>query len=183
MTAATEAQPVSYPTDEDLMARVLRCYRPNCRYLTAMTVSVTGSGSGTDIAVRGFAGLAIGESCYIDDTGHLNAVEVNISYNQMCYYVIAKLVQEQLGPVFSTWTMADFWRHQLPDILITKLVSRFRRPIDRSCFFGEFEFGHVKRRRFDPAGPSLVALDTAFRFWDDRDGCADGEVVAAIVSS
>jgi (3R)-3-[(carboxylmethyl)amino]fatty acid synthase len=183
VTTATEAQPVSYPTDEELMARVLRCYRPNCRYLTAMTVSVTGSGDSKDVTVRGFADLAIGESCYIDETGHLNAVEVNIAYNQMCYYVVAKSVQERLGPVFSTWTMDDYWRRQLPDILITSLVSRFRRPIDRSRFCGGFELGPARQRRLTPAGPPLIALPTVFRFWDDRDGCADGEVAIAIVSS
>lgn len=175
---------VSYPTDEELMARVLRCYKPNCRYLTAMTLSVTAEpDGGEDGTVRGLADLSIGESCYIDDTGHLNAVEVNIAYNQMYYYVIAKSVAEGLGPIFSAWTMADYWRHQLPDMLITHWVSRFRRQIDRSRFSGELKLGQAKQRRLTSTGPALIAMDTAFRFWDDRDGRVDGEVTVAIVSS
>jgi hypothetical protein len=149
-----------------------------------MTLSVTaGPDLGQDVTVRGLADLAIGESCYIDDTGHLNAVEVNISYNQMLYYAVAKSVQERLGPIFSTWTMADFWSRQLPDMLITKLVSRFRHQADRSRFSGEIELGRPRQRRFTPAGPPLIVVETAFRFWDDRDGRVDGEVTVAIVAS
>lgn len=184
MIAAGAAPPACYPTDEELLARVLRCYKPNCRYLTAMTLSVMGEpDGGKGAAVRGLADLAIGESCYIDETGHLNAVEVNIVYNQMCYYAIAKSVAERLGPVFSAWTMDDFWRRQLPEMLIAKLSIRFRRAVERSRFSGELELGRAKQRRFTPAGPSLTAMDTAFRFWDDRDGRVDGEVTVAIVSS
>jgi FcoT-like thioesterase domain len=101
----------------------------------------------------------------------------------MLYYIIAKSVQERLGSIFSTWTMADYWRRQLPDILITKMVSRYRWPVDRSRFAGEFELCRVAQRRLIPTGPPLIALDTAFRFWDDRKGRADGEVAVAIVSS
>lgn len=183
MIAAAQA-PVRYPTDEELMARVLRCYKPNCRYLTAMTLLATAEpGSGQDVTVRGLADLAIGESCYIDDTGHLNAVEVNIAYNQMLYYAVAKSVQERLGPIFATWTMADFWSRQLPDIMITRLVSRFRKQADRSRFSGEIEFGYARQRRLTSTGRPLIAMETAFRFWDDRDGRVDGEVTVAIVAS
>jgi (3R)-3-[(carboxylmethyl)amino]fatty acid synthase len=174
ISTAAAAPQVSFGTDLDLLARVLRCYKPHCRYLTAMTVSVV------DGQVRGQATLAIGESCYIDDTGHLNAVEVNIGYNQLLYYAIAMSVRERLGPIFSTWTMADYWRRQLPDILITKLVSRFRWPINSRGFFGEFELTHAAQRRLNPSSPPLIMLDTAFRFWDDHRGRADGEVTVAI---
>jgi hypothetical protein len=177
MTATTDTSPVSYPTDAELLARVLHCYKPHCRYLQAMTVSVV------DGRVRGVGELAIGESCYVDDSGHLNAVEGNIAYNQMLFYVIAVAVRERLGPVFSTWTMADYWRRQLPDILIAKLVSRFRRPADRSRFHGELTFVSATQRRLRPGSPPLIALETAFRFWDDHKGHADGEVTVAIVVS
>jgi hypothetical protein len=143
-----------------------------------MTIS-----AGDDGGVRGFAELAIGESCYIDDTGHLNAVEVNIAYNQMLYYTIATSVEQQLIPAFADWTMADYWQRQLPDILITKLTTRFRRPIDRSGFFGEFELRHATRRTLTLGGPPLIALDTAFRFWDSHGGRADGEVTIAVGAS
>ena len=179
MTTATEARPASHPTDQELLTRVLRPYKPNCQYLKGMTISADGA----EGHVQGLAELAIGESCYIDDTGHLNAVEVNIAYNQMLYYLVATSVQQRLVGVFGDWSMAEFWRRQLPDILITRLLTRFRRPIDRSHFFGEFELRYATRRRLTAAGPALIALDTAFRFWDGNGGRADGEVTIAVGES
>jgi hypothetical protein len=172
--ATTAAPPV---TDEELLTRVLRCYKPHCRYLQAMAVSTV------DDRVRGTAELAIGESCYIDDTGHLNAVEVNIAYNQMLYFVVAKAVQQRWGPIFATWTMDDYWRRQLPDILITKLVSRFRWPVNPRRFSGAFELTQATQRRLTPDSPPLIALETSFRFWDEQKGRADGEVTVAIIGS
>jgi hypothetical protein len=160
-----------------LLDRVLECYKPNCRYLTKMTVSAV------DGQVQGAAELAIGESCYIDDTGHLNAVEVNIAYNQMLYYVIAAAVQDRLEPTFSAWTMEEYWRRRLPDILITKLLSRFRWPVNPRHFFGEFTLTNASQRRLTPDSAPLIALDTTFRFWDDHRGRADGEVTVAVVGS
>lgn len=165
-------------TATSVLDQVLRPYKPNCRYLRAMTVSSDG-----DDHVQGLGQLAIGESCYIDDTGHLNAVEVNIAYNQMLYYVVAESVRQRLVGVFADWTMDEYWRRQLPDVLITRLTTRFRRPIDRSDFFGEFDLRHATRRRLTLTGPSLIALDTAFRFWDTSGGRADGEVTIAIGES
>ncbi len=175
MTAArTQAPP---DADDALLEQVLHCYKPHCRYLTAMSVSEV------DGQLRGVGELTIDESCYIDDTGHLNAVEVNIAYNQMLYHVIATAVRDRLDPVFATWTMDDYWRRRLPDILITKLVSRFRSPVDPRGFHGEITFTGVTQRRLNSESPPLIALDTVFRFWDDRAGRSEGEVTVAIVGS
>ncbi|GGS49618.1 FcoT family thioesterase [Actinokineospora fastidiosa] len=172
------ATPVRHPTDTDLLARVLRCYKPNCRYLRAMSVSAV------DGHLLGTAELAVDESCYIDDTGHLNAVEVNIAYNQMLYYAIALAVREDLVPaVLGTWTMDDYWRRQLPDILITRMVSRFRWPVDPRRFHGEFALTGHSSRRLSAESPPLIALETGFRFWDDHRGRSDGEVTVAIVAA
>jgi hypothetical protein len=177
MRSATIVPAAVQPTDAALLARVLRCYKPHCRYLTSMTVEPT------DGVIRGRGELTIAESCYIDDTGHLNSVEVNICYNQMLYYVIAKSVQERLEPVFADWTMDDYWRRQLPDILIFRLTSTFRSPIDRRRFFGEFTLTGASRRRLRPDQPPMISLDTAFRCWDDHGGESSGQVKVGIVGS
>jgi (3R)-3-[(carboxylmethyl)amino]fatty acid synthase len=160
--------------DEPLLDQVLECYKPHCRYLNKVTVSgdVTASGE-----------FGIGESCYIDDTGHLNAVEVNICYNQLLYFAVAVAVRDRLHPVFTGWTMADYWRRRLPDVLISKLTSRFHRPISSRRFFGEFELTGATRRRLRPDRPPLISLHTAFRFRDDGDGRCDGEVAVAITET
>jgi len=176
-TTNADTGDAGFATDHDLLDRVLRCYKPHCRYLTAMCVTTT------DGVIRSSGNLSIGESCYIDDTGHLNAVEVNICFNQMLYYVIAKAVQERIGPIFATWTMGDYWRRQLPNILIARLTSTFRRPVDPRRFFGEFAITSATQRRLRPEDPPLIALDTEFRCWDEAGGEASGTVAVAIVAS
>ncbi|RPF36905.1 FcoT family thioesterase [Streptomyces sp. TLI_185] len=164
-----------YETDEELLPQVLRPYKAHCKYLQSATVS-TRTG-----LVSARCELAIPESCYIDDTGHLNAVEVNISYNQMMYYAVAKTVKEGLLDEFAGWTLDDYWRHQLPDILIARFSGNFRRPINARSFSGEIEFLSVERRL--PGGEPLLVADTAYRYWDDAGGRCDGTVKLAFVNT
>ncbi|WTX00670.1 FcoT family thioesterase [Streptomycetaceae bacterium NBC_01309] len=173
--SASPAAPAAptFGDDPALLARVLTPYRPDCRYLLS-----TSTASDDELALsRGE--FAIGESCYIDDTGHFNAVEFNICYNQLTYFLIAKSVQEGLAPEFRRWTMDDFWARQLPGILIAGFTSRFHAPIDPRSFHGEVRFDKILRRT--GADGSLVMARTSCRFWDDADGRADGEVRLAFV--
>ncbi|WP_200262643.1 FcoT family thioesterase [Streptomyces sp. HSG2] len=164
-----------HPTDEELLARVLAPYKPHCEYLKSAEVTAADGLSSARCA------FAIGESCYIDDTGHLNSVEINIAYNQMMYYLVAKSVKERLLTGFEEWTLDDFWRHQLPDILIARFTAGFRRPIDPRSFTGEMEFRSVTRRASGTGGPFLHAR-TAFRYRDAHGGRSDGEATLAFVN-
>lgn len=162
-------------TDEPLLERVLEPYKEHCRYLRSADVTVK------DGQLTARCAFSIPESCYIDDTGHLNSVEVNICYNQMMYYLVAKSVKDGLGTGFASWTLEDFWKHQLPDILIARFSSNFRRPINARDFSGEMEFRTITRRA--PAGGSpFLHADTAFRYWDADSGRCDGEATLAIVN-
>ncbi|MFI6047074.1 FcoT family thioesterase [Nocardia sp. NPDC051321] len=166
-----------FPNDPLLLSEVLRCYKPHCRYLRELTVEALGeqaSATGT---------FEIPESCYIDATGHLNSVEVNICYNQMLYQTIAVLVRHRVGALFGHWTMADYWRRQLPDILITRLDSEYRRPIDPRRFYGEFALGGSQERTSSVDGAPFTSLDTSFRCWDDNGGHCSGTVRLAIVAA
>ncbi|MEU5309444.1 FcoT family thioesterase [Streptomyces sp. NPDC021562] len=174
-TPLKQHPPRDYDTDGALLPQVLRPYKPHCKYLRSATVS-TRTGR---VAAR--CELAIPESCYIDDTGHLNAVEVNISYNQMMYYAVAKTVKERLLDEFAGWTMDDYWRHQLPDILIARFSGTFRRPINARAFSGEIEFLSVERRT--PGGRPMLVADTVYRYWDEAGGRCDGTVKLAFVDA
>jgi FcoT-like thioesterase domain len=68
------------------IAEVLQPYRANAKYLHAAELTYVRS----DAAANDEASLVVGRghftipaSCYIDDTGHFNAVEFNICYNQL----------------------------------------------------------------------------------------------------
>jgi hypothetical protein len=172
----TEAPPQrSYPTDEELLTRVLVPYKAHCKYLkTALVTAEAGLASAR-------CEFAVPQSCYIDDTGHLNSVEVNIAYNQMMYYLVAKSVKEGLLTGFETWTLDDFWRHQLPDILIARFAGTFRRPVNPRSFQGEMEFRSVTRRAPGGGSPFLHA-ETSYRYWDTDGGRSDGEATLAFVN-
>ncbi|MER6553790.1 MULTISPECIES: (2E)-enoyl-ACP glycyltransferase [Streptomyces] len=175
MTATDTTVTRVFASDEDLLPRVLTPYKDHCRYLLTAEVSALPGGLS-----RVRSTFAIAESCYIDDTGHLNAVEVNIAYNQMMYYLVAKSVKEGLLTGFEHWTLEDFWRHQLPDILIARFASRFQRPIQAREFHGEMEFRSVERR--SPGGKPLLMATTAYRYGDAQGGRCDGDATLAFVN-
>lgn len=174
--------PISHTALEsegELLARVLTPYKLNCRYLrTATATARDDEVDGPHVVARGE--LSIPESCYIDDTGHLNAVEFNICYNQLVYFAIARAVQGRLMPAFAGWSIDDFWRKQLPDILITRFESRFRRAVNPRHFHGEVEL--CRGRASGTAGQRLMLMRTQVRFFDDEGGHCDGDVVLAFVN-
>lgn len=141
-----------------VLGELLSCYKPHCRYLT--TVSTTDD--------RADGTFEIPSSCYIDDTGHLNAAEVTICYNQLLYALAAA------APVFDS--SAEFRRRRLTDILIASYTCEFRRPIDPRSFRGSITFDRVRRL------PKLMSIDTTFGFGDDHGGEARGTARVAIVS-
>lgn len=162
-------------TDDALLERVLTPYKDHCKYLRSAVVTET------DGRAYARCEFEIPESCYIDDTGHLNSVEVNICFNQMMYYAVARSVRDGLGAGFADWTLDEFFERQLPDILIARFAANFRRPVDPRKFSGEMEFRSVTRRA--PAGGSpFLYAETAFRYWDAVSGRCDGEATLAFVN-
>lgn len=113
------------------LANTLRVYHDHCRYLNAAWVDRSPEGH-----PRIVGRLGIAESCYIADTGHFNAVEFNISYNQLVYVLIAEIVARGWDPAFEGWSLTDFHRRQLPDILIHSFQSRFSTQMDRRAYLG-----------------------------------------------
>jgi hypothetical protein len=171
--SSTNSGEINFANDPELLADVLRPYaRPKTQYLKSATVKVSGDLASAE------GRFSIPFPCYIDDTGHLNAVEVTICFNQLMYYLIAKCVQERSLAAFDAWTMEDYWAKQLPDILIAKYSSTFKRPIDSADFFGEVSFaGFTETNRSRP----VLRVDMPWRFWDASGGYAEGEVGMALV--
>jgi hypothetical protein len=65
---------------------------------------------------------AIPESCYIDDTGHFNAVEFNICFNQLAYVLFGKCVdagilQKLRHEKVNVISFPDYKLHRLPSML------------------------------------------------------------------
>ena len=176
-TDQAAAVAATYPDDRELLSLVLRPYRVHCQYLKSAVLEVAQNHLPT---VSG--DFEIGESCYIDDTGHFNAVEFNICYNQLIYYLIAKSVQEGLLPELRSWTLDDFWRSQLPDILITNFSSSFKRKMRGKRFFGSLSVADVVRLDKSAWWRSQIVLRTSCRFWDEPGGLSVGKVTIAITN-
>ncbi|NEB62593.1 hypothetical protein G3I61_23420 [Streptomyces diastaticus] len=172
--------PRTLANDPDLLTRVLTPYRDNCQYLKSAEVVL---GDSEDHVARALCAFEIEESCYIDSTGHFNAVEFNICYNQMFYYIAAKAVQDGLFAPFDRWTMQDYWDRQLPDILIAKLSSSYRRAIHTGRFEGEIVVDKVLEREPSADRGAMVVLNTSCRFWDQADGDSRGEVKIVITNA
>lgn len=160
--------------DMPLLTKVLRPYHgKDCEYLKSAKVQKQAD------RVVGCGEFGIKESCYIDDTGHFNAVEFNICYNQIMYYVIAKAVKDGLMAEFTDWTLDDYWQRQLPDVLISRINSNFKRPINARHFFGEIEFVQSNLRT---GKRPILFLNTVIRFYDEFGGYGEGEVGLALVN-
>jgi hypothetical protein len=164
-----------------LLERVLHPYRPIARYVLDAAASFPQppcspqpDDPSTWIAIE--CNCAISASCYIDDTGHFNAVELNIAYNQMLYAGLAAICERRLLRELP-WDLEAFWRHQLPDVLIVDYHAHFPRPVDPRAFRGRFEVREVlpkPHRR-------MLLLRTACEVRSDDGGHASTEVLIALV--
>jgi hypothetical protein len=158
---------------DELLARVLEPYKPGCHYLERAWCELPEDGA--DHLVRLTGELAIGSSCYIEDTGHFNAVEFNISYNQLIYTLLGHCVIEHLLPDFQSMDLDEYLARQLPDVLIHRFASKFRRPMTARSFRGQVEITETADRgRF-------VLVKTTCEFEDDAGGNSHGEVSLAIL--
>ncbi len=158
------------PVPESLLAKVLAPYKRHCRYLGAAEVSLDDADSLCSVS----GSFAIPESCYIDDTGHLNAVEVNICYNQMLYTLYAMGVEHGFIPPLAELSLDAWLERQLPDVLIHKIDMTFKRPINPRRFSGSMRFLEVSERK------GYLLFPSRCEFHDDDGGLAIGRVSVVI---
>jgi hypothetical protein len=169
----------SVEVPRDLVQSILLPYRAACRYLRNMWIDFYGDSDATTGAVGGGVvgrGLfSIPESFYIDDTGHFNAVEFNLCYNQIGYVYLAYCADHKLIPTMSNVDLAYYRRQQLGGLLITRFSSSFHSRMNASKFWGEISLPRTDERK------RLWLLDTHIRYWDDGDGHSDGDVLLAFL--
>lgn len=155
--------------------RTLDPYRAKgCIYLRSASVGTDAEGR---IVAEGR--FAIAESSYIDDTGHFNAAEFVMCFNQLMYLSIARAIELELSAELAGWTLEDFWQRQLPDVLIHKLESTYSRPISAAGFTARFE---IVRWNSRAKARGMTLFDTTVRFMDDAGGLAHGAVSLALVN-
>jgi hypothetical protein len=137
---------------KEFTAEVLKPYRENATYLKAaeiIEVNDKTAIAGTDQKlIVGKGRFSIPESCYIDDTGHFNAVEFNICYNQLAYVLFAGCINAGLmhkvrAEAFHVPSMSEFKRHQLPAMMIVSMESRYFKPLNSKDFTAELSINKI----------------------------------------
>lgn len=188
--ADASAVPVQLPMaiSESFAADILRPYRSNAVYLKTAEIShfsdkaSIAAGSPDPRLVTGRGRFSIPESCYIDDTGHFNAVEFNICYNQLAYVLFAKCIESGLMHRLRTGkidvlSLAEFKHHQLPAMVIVSLESRYYKQLNSIDFTGELTINKIS-----PVGSAWFFF-TSIAFADHEGIKAKGSVVLAFSPS
>lgn len=173
-TLASIERSETAPVDEALLAKVLEPYsEKGCRYL------VSASYKATSDSLVGFGDFSITDSAYIRSTGHFNAVELVLCFNQLAYGAFAPAVSKKEVAILSGWSMADFFANQLPGMLIKSTSSRFGRPIDAHRFAARLtcENFEIRQRTW-----RYMLVPCVIEFWDDNGGAASGEIELAVLN-
>ncbi|MEZ0303101.1 MAG: FcoT family thioesterase [Hyphomicrobiaceae bacterium] len=169
------------------IGEILRPYRQRSRYLKEAVIThfrdkASEGPAATSGLITAEGKFAIEESCYIDDTGHFNAVEFNICYNQLAYVMFGKCVAEGLmGRLrcerVEVPTFSEFKRHQLPNMVIVSIESRYYRQLDSRSFTGT-----LRLERISPVGGAWFFF-TTMTFADSEGVKAKDSVVLAFSPS
>jgi hypothetical protein len=169
------------------IGEILRPYRPISRYLKEAVIThfrdkASEGPAATSGLITAEGKFAIEESCYIDDTGHFNAVEFNLCFNQLAYVMFGKCVAEGLmGRLrcerVEVPTFSEFKRHQLPNMVIVSIESRYYRQLDSRSFTGT-----LRLERISPVGGAWFFF-TTMTFADSEGVKAKGSVVLAFSPS
>ena len=165
------------PVADETITSILSCYRDNCKYVTKAGVydlDHTPVEGEREALLSLKAELSIPESCYIDDTGHFNAVEFNICYNQMIYLLMAHGVEHGLLDL-GMEALDTFKQRMLPDILIIDMHNRFRRAMNSNRLYGTVAIHKRLARK------NMYILKTSCQFFDEADGDQSGDVTLAIL--
>jgi hypothetical protein len=179
----TEAIRVPIAISDTLVADILKPYRPNAKYLKTARIThfrdkqadSEAEGKGLVTAVGQFS---IPESCYIDDTGHFNAVEFNICYNQLAYVMFGKCIEAGIlhrlrCEKVDVLSFSEFKRQQLPSMVIVSIESRYYKQLDSKDFQGELTLDKIS------SVGSAWFFFTTMTFSDAQGVKAKGSVVLA----
>jgi hypothetical protein len=155
------------------LQNVLKPYRTNCQYLQKAHFEEHEDQGLQGLLMKGE--FSIGESCYIDDTGHFNAVEYNICFNQIAYLHLGHCIKHGLIPELGAYDQDSFFEKQLSHFLIANLNSSFQSLMNARHFYGTFGIHSIKKTS------KCIFMKTYCYFHDDEVGKSKGEVMLAIL--
>ncbi|CAM2929187.1 hypothetical protein BST27_11670 [Mycobacterium intermedium] len=162
------------PIEEHLLVKVLEPYAyKGCRYL------IDANYKATPDSVLAYGNFSINEPAYIRATGHFNAVELIMCFNQLAYSAFAPAVLNEEIPELRGWSISDYFDFQLPSMLIKNTASRFKQMIHAQRFSARMlchNFEVIERRL------RYLQIQCGIEFWDEYGGSASGEVELAVLN-
>jgi hypothetical protein len=169
--------------DAALLSRLLTPYKPHCKYLKSVSLeyesdSVNGPARLDRGPISAHGEFSIPESCYIQDTGHFNAVEFNICYNQIAYYLSAECIRHELLKGVLAWNLEEYFQHQLGSCFISTFSSTFHKPMKSQRFIGRMDLLAATS-----TSRGHVFLETEVRFGYDENWLSEGTVRLAFVNA
>jgi hypothetical protein len=190
LTAANENDVVAKPEmalpaniSKDFIDDILKPYRKHAQYLKSAELthfqdkcSCATKGKDTGL-ITAKGRFSIPESCYIDDTGHFNAVEFNICFNQLAYVAFGKCLEanilKNLRLEGASVSFGDFKRHQLANMLIVSIESRYYKMLKSDDFTAELTINRIS------ASAGAYFVFTSITFADAEGIKAKGTVLLA----
>lgn len=185
MTRTSQAKVSPIFLQDQVLKQVLKPYvRTQTDYLkSGHVVSVSGD---VDTLFKMHGEFKIPVSCYIDSTGHFNAVEYIICYNQLAYFAFGELIStgllktlpinstnEKVAILINELTYEAYLKKQLESMYILKSETKFKAPIEPGLFYADLSIRKILYRK----GTFFIKTDC--RFYDDIRGEADGEITLA----
>jgi hypothetical protein len=184
ISAPMEIDSLPFHIPSGFIDRILVPYKENVKYLQRAHIVAYQQPGLSPVTAKDLVTIegtfSIPESCYIDNTGHFNAVEFNICYNQLAYVLFAASIKsgilQSLVPYWDekvNMSFESFLRNQLSSMMIVKIEGNFLRAIDAREFTAKLSIQRI-----------LWAGDTPFvhtriSFSDDGKGKSSGSVLLA----
>lgn len=142
------------------LERMLEVYKPSCRYLVGAKSNYP----------KGEGIFKIPSSYYLkDNSGHFNAIETIMCYNQLAYTFFTDSLKKGLIPETGKITSKEFKeKYQLKNSFILKMDNvKFREMIDLENFKGEIRLNRIISR------DNLIYFKTSYDF---EKGKATGDI-------
>ncbi len=159
--------------ENNFLKKVLIPYHEHCQYLKNALMYIDKSQGTQGLVVSGDFGIT--DSCYIEDTGHFNAVEFNICYNQLAYTYLGYCINNNLIPELAGFKGDTFFEKQLSHFLIAKITSSYKTEINAQKFKGELGINTITRKS------KCTFINTYCNFYDERNGKSTGEITLAVL--
>jgi len=153
---------------EDTLREVIEPYISDCRYLKEAELDCNGE------FPKAIGKFEIPRSFYCIKTGHFNAVEAMICYNQLAYTMFGECSQKGMIGSHEPMSLEKFKSLQIVSYIVKIKELIFKKPINPQHFHGKIELlraSNISNNLF---------LCTKFEFADDGEGFASGKALLAV---